>query len=64
MCVVCTILYRIYVCNTGDIINHGKYESWGKPGTHYHQGMGAGENTLNAQCARIVMRTVTEEGGK
>eukprot|EP00878_Enallax_costatus_P016108 GHUV01016890.1.p1 GENE.GHUV01016890.1~~GHUV01016890.1.p1 ORF type:complete len:433 (+),score=92.10 GHUV01016890.1:240-1538(+) len=48
----------------GDVINHGKHEFWGKPGTHYHQGMKAGENTLNALCARIVMRTIAEEGGK
>ncbi|GFR43448.1 hypothetical protein Agub_g4531, partial [Astrephomene gubernaculifera] len=47
----------------GDVINHGKHSFWGKPGVHYHQGMKAGENTLNAVCARVVMRTVTREKG-
>ena len=40
----------------GDVINHGKHEFWGRPNMHYHQGMVAGENTLNAVCARLVMR--------
>jgi ADP-ribosyl-[dinitrogen reductase] hydrolase len=36
----------------GDVINHGKREMWGKRNVHYHIGMKAGENTLNAVCAR------------
>lgn len=48
---------------SGDIINHGKHDFWGKPGTHYHQGMKAGENTLNALCARVVMRGMAEAKG-
>ena len=36
--------------------NHGKRERWGKSGVHYHEGMAAGENTLNALCTRVVMR--------
>jgi ADP-ribosyl-[dinitrogen reductase] hydrolase len=36
----------------GDVINHGKRKFWGKKNMHYHQGMAAGENTLNALCAR------------
>ncbi|KAK3244440.1 hypothetical protein CYMTET_45942 [Cymbomonas tetramitiformis] len=47
----------------GDVINHGKHEAWGKAGVHYHQGMIAGENTLNALCARLVMRSIAAEGG-
>lgn len=47
----------------GDVINHGKHDFWGKPGVHYHQGMKAGENTLNALCARVVLRGIAENGG-
>jgi len=47
----------------GDVINHGKHEFWGKQNVHYHQGMAAGENTLNAVCARLVTRGITAEKG-
>ncbi|KAG2447158.1 hypothetical protein HYH02_007904 [Chlamydomonas schloesseri] len=47
----------------GDVINHGKHDFWGKSGVHYHQGMKAGENTLNAICARVVMRTIARDKG-
>lgn len=40
----------------GDVILRGKREYWGLPNGHYHQGMRAGENTLNAHCARVLMR--------
>ena len=46
----------------GDVINHGKKHLWGPRGTHYHHGMQAGENTLNAITARIVLRAYTEAG--
>ncbi|EFJ51855.1 hypothetical protein VOLCADRAFT_103347 [Volvox carteri f. nagariensis] len=49
--------------NNGDVINHGKHAFWGKPGVHYHQGMKAGENTLNAICARLVLRNLAKEKG-
>jgi ADP-ribosylglycohydrolase len=42
----------------GDIILKDKAQFWDKPNVHYHQGMQAGENTLNAHCARVVMRTL------
>jgi ADP-ribosylglycohydrolase len=45
------------------VINHGKHQFWGKPGVHYHQGMVAGENTLNAVCARVVLRGITDNQG-
>lgn len=48
----------------GDVINHGKHEFWGKRGVHYHQGMKAGENTLNALCTRVVLRDITQNGGR
>jgi hypothetical protein len=41
----------------------GKHDFWGKPGVHYHQGMKAGENTLNAICARLVVRTLARDKG-
>ncbi|GAX85033.1 hypothetical protein CEUSTIGMA_g12453.t1 [Chlamydomonas eustigma] len=46
----------------GDVINHGKHPFWGKPGVHYHQGMKAGENTLNALCSRVVIRDIAARG--
>lgn len=52
-----------HVPTSGDVINHGKHEFWGRPGVHYHQGMKAGENTLNAICARLVMRDIAQRGG-
>ena len=47
----------------GDVINHGKAQYWGKQGVHYHRGMAAGENTLNALVARLLVRTVVAEQG-
>lgn len=44
------------------MINHGKKQYWGVPGTHYHRGMSAGENTLNALVARLLVRSIVEEG--
>lgn len=45
----------------GDVILKGKKERWGKPGMHYHHGMLAGENTLNALCCRVLVRSMTAE---
>ncbi len=42
----------------GDVILKGKKHHWGPAGRHYHQGMQAGENTLNALCARLVLRSL------
>jgi ADP-ribosylglycohydrolase len=42
----------------GDVILKDKAQFWDKPNMHYHQGMAAGENTLNAHCARLMMRVV------
>ena len=47
----------------GDIILRGKRQYWDLPNQHYHQGMRAGENTLNAHCARAVMRSITANAG-
>jgi hypothetical protein len=40
------------------VINHGKKQFWGVKGVHYHQGMAAGDNTLNALCLRELVRTI------
>jgi len=48
----------------GDVILQGKEKYWDVPNVHYHQGMQAGENTLNAHCARLLMRCLAETNGK
>jgi len=47
----------------GDVILKGRRQYWGVPGMHYHRGMQAGENTLNAHCTRVLMRTLAAAGG-
>ena len=47
----------------GDVILKGKKYHWGPAGRHYHQGMQAGENTLNALCARLVLRSLCRMKG-
>lgn len=48
----------------GEVILKGRQQHWNKPNTHYHQGMSAGENTLNAHCARVLMRCLARTGGQ
>ncbi|MFO8141744.1 MAG: ADP-ribosylglycohydrolase family protein [Marinobacter sp.] len=47
----------------GDVILKGKAQFWNVPNVHYHQGLGPGENTLNAHCARVLMRSLVEAAG-
>lgn len=47
----------------GDIILKGRRQYWDQPNVHYHAGMAAGENTLNAHCARVLMRTLAGQHG-
>jgi ADP-ribosylglycohydrolase len=47
----------------GDVILKDKRKFWGFPNQHVHQGMAAGDNTLNACCARLVMRTLAQNAG-
>ena len=47
----------------GEVILKGKAQFWGQPNRHYHHRMQAGENTLNAHCARLLMRTLTASAG-
>lgn len=48
----------------GDVILKGKREFWDQANVHYHQGMQAGENTLNAHCARTLMRSLIANDGR
>jgi len=42
----------------GSVILKGKKHHWGPANRHYHQGMQAGENTLNLLCARVLLRSL------
>lgn len=46
----------------GEVILKGKRHLWGRPNGHYHHGMQAGENTLNAWWARWLMQSMTRHG--
>ena len=48
----------------GDIILRGKQQYWGIPNQHYHRGMQAGDNTLNACCARVMIRCLIGSSGE
>lgn len=49
----------------GDVINHGKKQYWlhGKS-YHYHHTLEAGENTLETQLCRVLMKSVVSNGGE
>lgn len=47
----------------GDLILKGKAQYWDRPNVHYHQGMHAGDNTLNAHCALTLMQVMNQSGG-
>ncbi len=44
------------------MILKGKENFYNVPNVHVHQGLKAGENTLNVQCARLVLRSVIKLG--
>jgi ADP-ribosylglycohydrolase len=46
----------------GNVILKGKKHHWGQANRHYHQGMQAGDNTLNLLCARVLLRSLTTHG--
>ncbi|PXX89627.1 ADP-ribosylglycohydrolase family protein [Marinobacter vulgaris] len=48
----------------GDVILKGRAKYWDVPSVHYHQGMGPGENTLNAHCTRVLMRALAGAAGE
>lgn len=48
----------------GKVINHGKKQYWTAEGSfHYHCTLEAGENTLEAQLSRLVVRGISENQG-
>jgi len=47
----------------GDVILKGRQQYWGQANVHYHQGMQAGENTLNAHCVRVLMKCLGARSG-
>eukprot|EP00037_Helgoeca_nana_P005609 m.52773 g.52773 ORF g.52773 m.52773 type:complete len:420 (+) comp16581_c0_seq2:539-1798(+) len=48
----------------GDVINHGKRKYWGRGADYfYHCTLKKGENTLEAQVARVMMRSLATTGG-
>mmetsp|Transcript_9153 Transcript_9153/g.13514 ORF Transcript_9153/g.13514 Transcript_9153/m.13514 type:complete len:445 (-) Transcript_9153:266-1600(-) len=49
----------------GDVINHGKRPLWDpKKSIHYHATLQKGENTLEAQLVRVLMKSIVENDGK
>jgi len=46
----------------GNVILKGKKHHWGQANRHYHQGMRAGDNTLNLLCVRVLMRSMNAVG--
>lgn len=47
----------------GDVILRDKQQYWDVSNQHYHRGMQAGDNTLNACCARLMIRGLTKSNG-
>lgn len=47
----------------GEVILKGRRHLWRQTNRHYHHGMQAGDNTLNAHCARVLMRSITANNG-
>lgn len=44
----------------GDVILKGRQHYWGRPNGHYHHGMQAGDNTLNAWWARLLINHLVD----
>ena len=48
----------------GDVINHGKQDLWSpNKSVHYHATLQKGENTLEVSIARVLMKSIVENGG-
>ncbi|WP_223788479.1 ADP-ribosylglycohydrolase family protein [Marinicella meishanensis] len=47
----------------GAVILHDKAEFWDRPGVHYHQGLQAGDNTLNAHTVLWLLQAMVDRGG-
>lgn len=49
----------------GHVINHGKQDLWDpSQSIHYHATLQAGENTLEVQIARVLMKSIVESNGE
>ena len=49
----------------GDVINHGKRDYWDPTKSiHYHATLAAGEDTLEVQLVRVLMKSIVANGGK
>lgn len=48
----------------GSVILKGRRYLWGQANRHYHHGMQAGDNTLNAHCARVLIRSIIANDGR
>ncbi|KAL7550731.1 hypothetical protein ACHAWF_013937, partial [Thalassiosira exigua] len=49
----------------GDVINHDKLKYWDpKKSFHYHATLRAGENTLEMQLARVLMKSIVANDGR
>ena len=49
----------------GDVINHGKLEYWDpNKSIHYHATLQAGENTLEMQIGRVLMKSIVANNGR
>jgi hypothetical protein len=49
----------------GDVINHGKLQYWDpKKSIHYHATLQGGENTLEMQIARVLMKSIVANDGR
>ena len=59
-----SILWRSRFVSPGEgfDILHDQRPFWGQRGVHYHQFLRAGENTLNLQCARLLMESLRHCG--
>jgi hypothetical protein len=47
----------------GTVILKGKSQLWDQPNVHYHHGMQAGENTLNAHTVLWLLQAIEQAGG-
>ncbi len=46
----------------GSVILQGKKHLWGRRHRHYHEGLQAGDSTLNLLCVRVLMRSINKIG--
>lgn len=69
MAFLCKSHYNLQQLNTSTakLWRHGagvEAHVWKEPYNHYHDSFHSGENTLNAQIARVLMRNMTMAKGR